>query len=232
MSSTSRRSNRSPPVARRSSRRFATAIDDNPVFAFAREHGYTTVSVGSGFEQVTARKTDVFVDSGDMNEFEVSLLASTFLGDIVNLVAPTFAASQQAARIEHNLDTLPTIAGAGGEPVFVWAHVPAPHQPTVFAADGSVVEVPLTDTFYGDSPMERGEDPAEFRERYRAQLGYLNDRIVETVDAIVRAVCRAAGDPPVRGPWLGIPRRLDRGGAQLRWTLPCSSNGRASSSPR
>ena len=103
-----------------------TAIDHNPAFAFAREHGYTTVSVGSGFEQVTARKTDVFVDSGDMNEFEVSLLASTFLGDIVNLVAPTFAASQQAARIEHNLDTLPTIAAADGEPVFVWAHIPAP----------------------------------------------------------------------------------------------------------
>ena len=83
------------------------AIDDNPVWTVADDHGYTTVSIGSGFEQVTARKTDVFVDSGDMNEFEVSLLASTFLGDIVNLVAPTFAASEQAARIEHNLDTLP-----------------------------------------------------------------------------------------------------------------------------
>ena len=89
------------------------AIDDNPVFAVARDHGYTTVSVGSGFEQVTARKTDVFVDSGDINEFEVSLLASTFVGDIVNLVAPTFAASEQASRIEHNLDTLPRIAVGG-----------------------------------------------------------------------------------------------------------------------
>ena len=189
------------------------AIDDNPVWAVAREHGYTTISIGSGFEQVTPRKTDVFVDSGDMNEFEVSLLASTFLGDIVNLVAPTFAASEQAARIEHNLDTLPTIAAAGGDPVFVWAHVPAPHQPTVLAADGSVVAVPLTDTFYGDSPMERGEDPAEFRERYRAQLSYLNGRILETVDAIVGAVGRATGHPPLRGPRLGIPRRLDRCGA-------------------
>ena len=96
--------------------------------------------------------------------------------------------------------------------MFVWAHVPAPHQPTVFAADGSVVEVPLTDTFFGDSPMERGEDPAEFRERYRAQLGYLNDRIVETVDAILRE-SSSPGDPPLRGSWLGIPRRLGRSGA-------------------
>jgi hypothetical protein len=169
------------------------AIDDSPAFAVAREQGYTTISIGSGFEQVTARKTEVFVDSGDLNEFEVSLLASTFVGDIVNLVAPTFAASGQAARIEHNLDALGTIAAAGHDPVFVWAHIPAPHQPTVFAADGSVVDVPLTDTFFGDSPLERGEDPTEFRERYRAQLRYLNARIVETVDEIVSRSSR----PPV-----------------------------------
>ena len=169
------------------------AIDENPVFAVAREHAYTTVSIASGFEQVTPRKTDVFVDSGDLNEFEVTLLASTFVGDIVNFVAPTFAASEQASRIEHNLDALPTIASADGDPVFVWAHIPTPHQPTVFAADGSVVAVPLTDTFYGDSPMERGEDPAEFRERYRAQLTYLNDRILETVDDIVSQ----SSEPPV-----------------------------------
>jgi hypothetical protein len=169
------------------------AIDDSPVFAFARERGYTTVSIGSGFEQVTARKTDVFVDSGDLNEFEVTLLASTFLGDVVNLVAPTFAASGQASRIEHNLDALTSIAAADHDPVFVWAHIPAPHQPTVFAADGSVVEVPVTDTFYGDSPMERGEDPTEFRERYRAQLTYLNGRILETVDQIIGQ----SSEPPV-----------------------------------
>jgi hypothetical protein len=169
------------------------AIDDNPSFEFARDHGYTTVSVASGFEQVTARKTDVFVDSGALNEFEVTLLSSTFVGDIVNLVAPTFASSQQGSRIEHNLDTLPTIAAAAGEPVFVWAHIPAPHQPTVFAADGSVVAVPLTDTFYGDSPMERGEDPEEFRERYRGQLEYLDGRILETVDDILRQ----SAEPPV-----------------------------------
>ena len=170
-----------------------TVIDRNPAFAFAREHGYTTISIASGFEQVTARKADVLFDSGNMNEFELRLLASTFLGDIVDLVAPTFAASEHASRIERSLDTLPTIASAGGEPVLVWAHISAPHQPTVFAADGSVVEVPLTDTFFGDSPMERGEDPAEFRARYRAQLGYLNDRILETVDEIVRR----SPEPPV-----------------------------------
>jgi len=170
-----------------------SVIDRNPVFAFARERGYTAISVASGFEQVTARKADVFVDSGDMNEFEIRLLASTFLGDIVDLLAPKLAASQQASRIEHGLDTLPMIASAGGQPVFVWAHIPAPHQPTVFGPAGAVLEVPLTDTFFGDSPMERGEDPAEFRQRYRTQLAYLNDRILETVDSIVRQ----SSEPPV-----------------------------------
>ncbi len=182
-------------------------IDDNPVFATARERGYTTVTVASGFEQVTPRKADVFVDSGDINEFEISLLASTFVGDVVNLVAPTFAAAGQASRIEHGLDTLATIASADHGPVLVWAHIPAPHQPTVFKADGSVLEVPLTDTFFGDSPMERGEDPAEFRERYRAQLEYLNDRLLETVDEILRL----SSEPPVIVLWAdhGSASRMD-----------------------
>lgn len=184
-----------PVVAGRASQQptIRSVINRNPVFEFARDHGYTTISVASGFEQVTARKADVFVDSGDMNEFEIRLLASTFLGDVIGLVAPKLAASQQAARIEHGLDTLPAIAAAGEEPVFVWAHIPAPHQPTVFGADGSVVEVPLTDTFYGDSPLERGEDPAEFRARYRAQLAYLNDRILEMVDGIISQ----SAEPPL-----------------------------------
>jgi hypothetical protein len=174
------------PVIRR-------VIDDNPVFDMARERGYTTISVGSGFEQVTARKADVFIDGGDINEFEISLLASTFAGDIVDLVAPRFVAGGWASRIEHGLDALPAIASEDAGPVLVWGHIPAPHQPTVFGADGSILEVPLTDTIFGDSPMERGEDPAEFRERYRAQLAYLNGRLLETVDGILRR----SSEPPV-----------------------------------
>ena len=87
-----------------------------------------------------------------------------------------------------NLDTLPDIAATRDRaPALVFAHVPAPHQPVVSGADGAPVVVPLTDTWFADSPGERGEDHDEFVERYRAQLPYLNERILETIDGIVEA---------------------------------------------
>ena len=163
-------------------------VSDNEAFAIARELGFDTVAVGSGFEEVAPRQADVYVDSGNLNEFEISLLTSTFTGSILNLVAPDFGSGQLRERIQANLDALPEIAAKRDRPpAIVWAHVPAPHQPVVQGENGEPVVVPLTDAWFADSPGERDEDPEEFRERYRAQLPYLNDRILETIDGIVDA---------------------------------------------
>ncbi|HEX5013401.1 MAG TPA: hypothetical protein VFV72_04505 [Candidatus Limnocylindrales bacterium] len=169
-------------------------ISDNAAFDEAREAGYRTVAVGAGFEEVAPRQADVYVDGGHLNEFEISLLVSTWAGDLLGLVAPDFASSQQRARILYNLDVLPEIAAASDdESDLVFAHVPAPHQPTVFGENGSAVEVPISDGWFADSPQERGEDPVEFRERYRAQLPYLNERILATIDGILAE----SDEPPV-----------------------------------
>lgn len=162
-------------------------VADNVAFDVAHEHGYTTVAVGSGFEEVAPRLADVYVDGGQLNEFEITLLTSTFAGDLLNVVAPDFASSQQRDRISHNLDVLGDIAAADFGPKLVFAHVPAPHQPSVFGEDGAPVTVPLSHSFFADSPGERGEDPDSFIQRYRAELPYLNERILQAVDAIVGA---------------------------------------------
>ena len=163
-------------------------VSDNEAFAIARQNGYDAVAVASGFEEVAPRQADVYVDSGNLNEFEISLLTSTFAGAVVNAVAPDFGSGQLRERIQANLDALPEIAAARDRPpALVFAHVPAPHQPVVLRADGAPVVVPLTDAWFADSPGERGEDPVEFLERYRAQLPYLSERVLETIDAIVDA---------------------------------------------
>jgi hypothetical protein len=169
-------------------------VSDNEAFAIAREHGYDTVAVASGFEEVAPRQADVYVDSGNLNEFEISLLTSTFAAAVINAVAPDFGSGQLRERVEANLDALPEIAAMRDRPpALVFSHVPAPHQPTVFGTDGVPVVVPLTDAWFADSPGERGEDPDEFVERYRAQLPYLNARVLATIDGIVEA----AEVPPV-----------------------------------
>ena len=158
----------------------------NEAFDVAREHGYTTVAVASGFEHVAIRRSDVYLDDGGLNEFEISLLSSTYAGDIVNAIAPGFAAAQQRERIRQSLAALPQIAAITDRgPAFVFAHVPAPHQPTVFGDGGAPVDVPLSGHFFADSPVERGQDETEFRARYRAQLPYLNDLVLSAIDGIL-----------------------------------------------
>lgn len=169
-------------------------IANNVAFDQAREHGYTPIAVGAGFEEVAPRRADVYVDGGQLNEFEISLIASTFGGEIVAALAPDFASGQQRERIVFNLDVLAEIASTRDRPpALVFAHVPAPHQPIVFGDGGEPVAVPISGSWFADSPQERGEPQAEFLDRYRAQLPYLNDRILAAIDEIVAN----AEQPPV-----------------------------------
>jgi len=169
-------------------------IANNAAFDAARDAGYTTIAVGAGFEEVAPRQADVYLDGGQLNEFEISLLMSTWAGDLVSILAPDFASSQQRQRILYNLDVLPEIAASSDdESDLVFAHVPAPHQPTVFGEEGSAVAVPLSDGWFADSPEERGEAKDEFIDRYRAQLPYLNERVLDTIDGILAR----SDEPPV-----------------------------------
>ena len=163
-------------------------VTRNEAFDAAREAGYDVVGIPAGFEEVAPRQADVYLDGGQLNEFELSLLASTFSGDVVNLLAPDFASGQLRSRILGNLETLPRVATASNRPpAFVWAHVPAPHQPVVMGSNGEPIAVPISDAWFADSPGERGETTEEFVERYRAQLPYLNERILEAIDGILGA---------------------------------------------
>jgi hypothetical protein len=170
------------------------AIANSEAFDQVRERGYDVVAIASGFEEVSARQADVWVDGGQLNEFEISLIGSTFAGNIVGWLLPDFASAQQRDRIVGNLRLLPEVAAQQDRPpAFVFAHIPAPHQPAVFGEDGMPVAVPITDGYFADSPMERGEDPAEFKERYRAQLPHLNELILSAVDGVLAR----SSEPPV-----------------------------------
>jgi hypothetical protein len=169
-------------------------VADNEAFETARSNEYVAIGVSAGFEEVAPRQADVYVDSGNLNEFEISLLTSTFSADVVNAVAPDFGSGQLRERIQANLDVLPEVAATRGRPpALVFAHVPAPHQPVVLGEGGAPVAVPLDAGWFADSPAERGQDPVEFADRYRAQLPYLNERILETIDGILAA----SATPPV-----------------------------------
>jgi hypothetical protein len=169
-------------------------VNRNPVFDAVRQQGYQVVAISGGFEQVTPREADVFVDTGELNEFEVKLLNSTFLGEFVSLAAPTFASRQHADRIRDTLRALVDVAKAPrSAPRLVFAHVPSPHQPTVFHRDGSALPVPLDDAFYADSAAQKGQTVEAFAAEYRDHLAYLNELIIGTLDGVLDA----SPEPPI-----------------------------------
>ena len=170
----------------------------NPVFDLARQSGYQVVATGYEFEEVAPRQADVYMDPGYLNEFEFKLLVSTFLGDGLAVVAPDFASGQHRDWINFQLRSLGEIAGTeANAPRLVVGHIPAPHQPTSFGPNGEPISVPISRLFYADSPLERGEPIDEFADKYRDQLGYLNERFLGTVDAILAN----SAEPPVIVLW-------------------------------
>ena len=170
------------------------AVNRNAAFDTARQRGYQVVAISGGYDQVTPREADVFVDTGQMNEFEVKLLNSTFLGQLVSAAAPTFASSQHGDRIRGTLQALVDVARAPrAAPRLVFAHVPSPHQPTVFRRDGSALAVPLDDAFYADSAAQKGQTVEAFAADYREHLAYLNELVIGTLDDVLAA----SAEPPV-----------------------------------
>lgn len=155
-------------------------VRDSPAFSVLRDHGFKTIALGPGYEQSALRTAaDTFLDSGNLNEFEVALLRLTLLKDVVQALAPDFPSSQQRDRIQWNLNELAEVAAQpASQPQFVFGHIPSPHTPIVFGANGEPVHATDLDHFYED----RTPSPAE----YRGQVEHLNRLVLATLDSIQR----------------------------------------------
>lgn len=153
-------------------------LNDNEVFAFFKEQGYRTVAFTSGYGYTELRKADTYLSTGMLvDEFANELINSTPLVALEKLSAWRHLSHYR--RLLYTLDKLGDIGG-GDEPVFVFAHILAPHSPYVFKADGS---------FTGHSGPFRWEDrdalDGKRKSAFLDQVKYIDKRIIETVDDIL-----------------------------------------------
>lgn len=166
-------------------------INDNPTFDDLRGAGYLIHTNAVPIERYAMRGAGYLIDGGQLNEFEISLFRSTFVGDAVDLIAPGFAAEQHRRRIQHDLQAIENLATERSDvPRFVLAHLLSPHHPVVWAADGSPVNPPLVGDFYGDTLIEQGTSRGVFIDRYVGQLEHLNGMVLQTVDAVIQNEAR------------------------------------------
>ena len=70
--------------------RLRKVLNENQVFAFLRDRGYRIVTSSPGYEHVSMRLADTYLDDGELNDFEYHLVRYTAFQWLVNRAAPDF----------------------------------------------------------------------------------------------------------------------------------------------
>jgi hypothetical protein len=176
-------------------------IDDNAVAEYLRGRGYRYVSVWTGTAITRVETADVILDNHS------SVPTTSFAGQVWGLSAlgsappnPQMAVGIARDYDRHrafirsafeNLDSVPELPN----PKFVFAHILAPHPPFVFGPNGEPVNppYPYNDADGSELLNMHKIDKQQYKSLYIGQLRYINGRVLEAVDSIVRRSSR----PPI-----------------------------------
>ena len=125
--------------------------------------------------------------------FQVELMGMTPLPFLERQLGVQDPHGSHRERILYTLDRLPEVAELEG-PIFVFAHIVAPHPPFVFGRHGEEIEPESRFSFRdGDKIIREGRlTRDEYVQRYRDQLMFINGRVVEAVDGILSQPARPA----------------------------------------
>jgi hypothetical protein len=160
------------------------AITGGSALTALQSAGYSLLATDAGWEHVALRRgVDRYISRPELNDFERSLLARTWLPDIP-AVPRTLFLDNLRSRIEGVLgDAVGGAADEGASPAFTFVHVPAPHLPLAFGADGSATPYDSRQ-FLAGRASEFGLTESEYADAYAANLAHLNSLVLQTVDAI------------------------------------------------
>jgi hypothetical protein len=172
-------------------RQLQVLISEGAALRELRALGYTIVGVPAGASSVAMYGADRFLDSGQVNSFEVALIETGAVPHILPDVQASWFYQQARDRIHATFDRLAALAAERpAKPRFVYAHVMAPHPPIVFKADGSPANG------YGCFPETCGlwdEDyTTDDRQPVVGEIQYLNSLVLDTVARIIKTNARPA----------------------------------------
>lgn len=192
------------------------AINDGPVLGRLRDKGYELIALASSYEEPALRSVDRWIDTGELNEFEVNLFRRSILRPLLPLVAPDWVSSNYRSRVENEFRGLAAIAAErSARPRFVFGHLPTPHPPWTHNADGSPRTVLDVETTWAETPSNTGFALQTQLDGYAGQVTWTDRQLLAAIDEIVAN----SAQPPVivvfgdHGSWLGS----DSGDFRLRF---------------
>jgi hypothetical protein len=180
----------------------AHLIDRNALMALARRAGYRLVTIGSDYgatERMSSVDECVCGQFGSSSTEQAVFAAAPML---VHVLGSRFVHGHR----RKVLDAFTELERerSSDRPVFVFAHVIAPHPPFVFEADGS--EPPEISSVWLQDGSAFAGTSAEYRRGYSDQTRFITQRLTTVLDRLLTR----AGPPPVivihgdHGPGLGL----------------------------
>ncbi len=167
---------------------------DNRVFRFLREMGYQVVAFSTGWVGTEMRDADIYMAARWYpDEFQSQLITMTpfrpLWGD--SRVHDMYALHRE--RILYTLDHLSELPQVES-PVFVFAHVLAPHPPFVFGRLGEPVDPGYRFTLHDGQRIvnRRNLTREEYVQGYVDQLMFINAKVQDAVDGILMKSSRPA----------------------------------------
>lgn len=139
-----------------------------------KAQGFEFVWLGPGYDlDRTNALADRSIDCSALGEFEAVLLDNSFLSVVMDWYG---LGPGKASRVSCMWEALRELTPAG-RPVFVVAHLPAPHAPWVLGQ---------TETWrIATAKPGAGRDWLD-RQKYLAEIGYLNQEVISTTHAILK----------------------------------------------
>jgi hypothetical protein len=180
------------------------SISFGEVIQILKGLGYRIVSFATGYPTTEMQETDLYLspENPGMNAFERLLIQRSMLLPVFEFASslnlpleyPGYRAHRE--RIRFVLDWIPDVS-EGNEPIFVFAHIVAPHPPFVFDSKGEAV-IQGFPYAMGDGNVVPGTRE-DYRRGYTEQLAYINTAILNmlrqlTQDSLQQPVILLQGD--------------------------------------
>ena len=119
-------------------RRLRERLERSSGLAAIRGAGYDVMWVSSGWSHLDIRNVDRRIEAPGPSELEVAILRQSGAGTLLQVIDPNGFSAVMRDRTRAAFDAAVTLAAEPHDrPRFVFVHVPLPHPPTVFRADGS-----------------------------------------------------------------------------------------------
>ena len=184
-------------------------IKNNEVANFLKQNGYLFMAFSTGVRQSEiGGNADIHIfPKGALSEFENLLLNSTPIPLLLNKLPEKSQHHLHRERLLYAFEHLADPAKLDA-PVFVFAHIMAPHPPFVFGENGEKIESNKKFSF-ADGTVVMDKD--EYVEGYRNQVIFINKKMKAAIDEIMSK----SPEPPIiilqadHGPALYCTR-LDR----------------------